>query len=123
MFILNRYIRNVFQGIMPNIGAAKVFTAKKGQYVALTKEYLGQVKINRTRAKKANIRFKDKPSIKSLGTATVQTPFGQVDFYVIKSDTPFLMSLKNMDRLGVYLNNTTNQLIGKNGIIIPINRK
>ena len=58
-----------------------------------------------------------------LGTATVQTPFGQVDFHVIKSDTPFLMSLKNMDRLGVYLNNTTNQLIGKNGVIIPINRK
>ena len=46
-----------------------------------------------------------------------------MDFHVIKLDTPFLMSLKDMDRLGVYLNNTTNQLVGKNGITMHINRK
>ena len=58
-----------------------------------------------------------------LRTITVNTPFGPVDFYIIKSDIPFLILLKNMDRLGVYLNNITNQLVGRNGITIYIERK
>ena len=74
-------------------------------------------------AGEANIRFGNGISIELLGTATVNTPFGLVDFHIIKSDTPFLMLFKNMDRLEVYLNNITNQLVGKNGITIYMDRK
>ena len=76
-----------------------------------------------SRIKKANIKFGNGIPIKSLGTVTVNTPFGLMDFHVIKSNTFFLMLLKNMDRLEVYLNNTTNQLVGKNGITIHMDRK
>ena len=93
---------------MPDISVTRVFTAGKGQYLALIKRYPDQLYINISRAKKANIRFGDGIPIKLLKTATVNTPFGLMDFHVIKSDTFFLMLLKNMDRLEVYLNNTIN---------------
>ena len=54
---------------------------------------------------------------------TVNTLFGPVDFYIMKSDIPFLMSLKHMDCLSIYFNNIINQLVGKNGVAIYVDRK
>ena len=43
---------------MPNIGAARISTANKGQYLALIKKHLDrQIKIDRSRTKKANIKL------------------------------------------------------------------
>ena len=124
MFVLDRYSRSVFQGIMPDTGAARVSTAGKEQCLALMKEHPDQrLKMDKNRAGEANIRFGDGPLIESLGTISVTTPFGQVDFHVMETDTPFLMSIKDMDRLGIYLNNVTNQLVGKNGVTASITRK
>ena len=61
-----------------------------------------------SRAREVNIKFGNGTPIKLLGIATVNTPFGLVDFYVMELDTLFLILLKNMDRLGVYLNNIIN---------------
>ena len=60
------------------------------------------------RVRKINIKFGNGTPIKSLRTATVNTPFGLVDFHIIKSDILFLILLKNMDRLKVYFNNIIN---------------
>ena len=76
-----------------------------------------------SQVKKANIKFGNGTLMELLRIITVNTPFKLMDFYIIKSDTSFLMLLKNMDRLKVYLNNITNQLVNKNGVTIYINRK
>ncbi|KAL0938502.1 uncharacterized protein CTRU02_205112 [Colletotrichum truncatum] len=39
------------------------------------------------------------------------TLFRSVKFYVIKTNTPFLICLGDIDRLKVYFNNVTNTLI------------
>jgi len=47
----------------------------------------------------------------SIGLTIVDTPISQVQFHIVKSDTPFLLSLADMDHLGVYFNNLTNSLV------------
>ena len=79
--------------------------------------------MDKNRVKKINIRFKNGPFIKSFNIISVITPFGQIDFYIIKINTPFLILIKNINRFNIYFNNVINQLIGKNGIIINITRK
>ena len=94
---------------MSNTKAARVLTAGKGQCLALIKEHPDkQLKMDRTRAEKANIRFENGSPFKLLGTVTVNTFFGQVNFYVIKTDTLFLLLFKNINRINVYLNNVIN---------------
>ncbi len=41
----------------------------------------------------------------------VDTLIGKVEFYIIKANTPFLLSLANINKLGVYFNNLINMLI------------
>jgi hypothetical protein len=38
-----------------------------------------------------------------------------VEFYIVNANTPFLLSLANMDRLHVYVNNLTDHLITPSG--------
>lgn len=40
----------------------------------------------------------------------VKTPFGEIKFHVLNAETPFLLYLQDMDRLGVYLNNNKNKI-------------
>ena len=47
-----------------------------------------------------------------IGSVTVKTLIGLVDFYVVKADTPFLLCLIDIDRLQIYYNNTMDTLIG-----------
>jgi len=52
-----------------------------------------------------------KGTIISLSTIRVQTPLGYITFYIIPTNTPFLFCIKDMDKLGVRLNNLKNILI------------
>ena len=52
-----------------------------------------------------------KGTIISLGIIRVQTPIEDITFYIIPTNTPFLLYIKNIDRLGVKLNNLKNMLI------------
>ena len=121
-FTLDRYSEGIFQGIMPDTGAAKVSTAGKGQFLALRRE-VPSVRLDATRAGEASIRFGGGKSLSSIGTVKVGTPIGLVDLHVVDVPTPFLMCLQDMDRLGVYLNNVANELICNNGQRIPVTRR
>ncbi|KJZ70393.1 hypothetical protein HIM_10197 [Hirsutella minnesotensis 3608] len=59
----------------------------------------------------ATVRFGGNEPTNTIGITTVITPIGEVVFHVINMSTPFLLCLKDMDRLGAYLNNVTNELI------------
>ena len=46
-----------------------------------------------------------------LSTIRVQTPLGYITFYVIPTNTLFLFYIRDIDKLGVKLNNLKNILI------------
>jgi hypothetical protein len=52
-----------------------------------------------------------KGTVTSLGIIRVQTPLGYITFYIIPVNTPFLFCIKNMDKLGIKLNNFENMLV------------
>ncbi|XP_044717348.1 uncharacterized protein HRG_08856 [Hirsutella rhossiliensis] len=100
---------DLFQGILPDTGAAKISTAGIDQFRALQRE-MPTVQL-RKNATIATVRFGGNEPTNTIGITTVITPIGEVVFHVINMSTPFLLCLKDMDRLGAYLNNVTNELI------------
>jgi hypothetical protein len=108
----------VYQGILPDTGAANVSTVGREQYLALTQEDL-TVTIDMSTAGKASIKFSKGSVTASVGTAKVSTEIGKIDFEVLEAPTPFLLCLADMDRLNVYFNNTTDELVqGENRTLV-----
>ena len=120
-FILDRYEDAVFQGIMPDTGAARFSTAGKSQFMALQKE-MPTIKLDTNRANEAKICFGNGTPVSSIGTVLVDTPIGAINFHVVEAPTPFLLCVNDMDRLQVYLNNVTNEIIGPT-TSVPVIRK
>jgi hypothetical protein len=117
----DRYTRSVYQGILPDTGAANVSTVSKEQYLALAREDL-TVKIDTSTAGKASIKFGKGEATASVGTAQVLTEIRKINFEVLKAPTPFLLCLADMDRLKVYFNNTTDELV-QGEAYVPVVRK
>jgi hypothetical protein len=106
---------------MPDTGAAGVSTAGEPQVKALQKRF-PKVTVDTSTAGQHKISFGNNPEILSLGTIDVETPFGNVYFAVMPTNTSFLFYLANMNRYDVYLNNINNVLV-YNGKEHPIVRK
>ncbi|KAF1963981.1 hypothetical protein BU23DRAFT_576046 [Bimuria novae-zelandiae CBS 107.79] len=119
--IKDQYTQSVYQGILPNTGAANVSTVGKEQYLALIQKDL-TVTIDTSTAGKTSIKFGKGSVTVSIGTAQIPTEIGKIDFEVLDAPTPFLLCLADMDRLKVYFNNTTDKLVQGN-IRIPVIRK
>jgi hypothetical protein len=116
----SRYDGNIFQGIMPDTGAAGISTAGEPQMRALQLKF-PNVTINSFIAGH-KVKFDNNPESTFLGTIAVETPFRTIRFAVMLTNTPFLLCLANMDRCGVYFNNINNILV-HNGKKYPIVRK
>jgi hypothetical protein len=114
----DRYTRSVYQGILPDTGAANVSTVGKEQYLALTQED-PTVTMDTSTAGKASIKFGKGKATASIGTAQVSTDIGKINFEVLDAPTPFLLCLVDMNRLKVYFNNTTDELI-QGDVHIPV---
>ncbi|EFQ89132.1 hypothetical protein PTT_14709, partial [Pyrenophora teres f. teres 0-1] len=117
----DRYTRSLYQGILPDTGAANVSTVGKEQYLALTRED-PTVKIDTSTAGKASIKFGKGEATASIGTVQVSIEIGKINFEVLKAPILFLLCLADMDRLKVYFNNTIDELV-QDKIRIPILRK
>ncbi|UQC87777.1 uncharacterized protein CLUP02_13296, partial [Colletotrichum lupini] len=48
--------------------------------------------------------------IVALGIIKIKTYFGTITFYILPVNTPFLLYLKDIDRLGIIFNNTRNRI-------------
>ncbi|KAF7578904.1 hypothetical protein PtrM4_031440 [Pyrenophora tritici-repentis] len=119
--IEDRYSRITYQGILPDTGASNVSTAGKEQFWALQTED-PTVTLDTSTAGNASVQFGKGSVTTSIGTAHVSTQIGKIKFEVLNAPTPFLLCLKDMDRLHVYFNNTTDQLVqGK--ATFPVIRK
>lgn len=105
----DRYSEQIFHGIMPDTGAAGVSTAGESQVRALQR-LDDSIKIDKSTAGEHTIRF-GKGTAVSLGTVRVQTPLGLITFCVVPTNTPFLLCIEDMDKLGVKLDNLHNLLV------------
>jgi hypothetical protein len=82
----------------------------KEQYLALTQEDL-TVKIDISTVGKASIKFSKSSATNSISTAQVFTDIRKINFKVLNAPTLFLLCLADIDRLKVYFNNTTDELV------------
>ncbi|UQC79452.1 uncharacterized protein CLUP02_04932, partial [Colletotrichum lupini] len=55
------------------------------------------------------ISFGLSKEIVALGIIKIETYFRTITFYILPVNTPFLLYLKNIDRLGIIFNNTRNR--------------
>jgi hypothetical protein len=117
----SRYDEEVFQGILPDTGAAGKFIKGLLQFKALQKQF-PELTINAETAGQHKIYFGDGPEKRSHGAITVNLPFGPVNFAIMPTNTFFLLCLADMNRLNVYLNNLENMLV-HNGKNYPVVRK
>jgi len=52
-----------------------------------------------------------KGTVISLGIIKVKTPLGYITFYIVPANTPFLFYIRDIDKLGIKLNNLKNMLV------------
>jgi hypothetical protein len=116
----SRYNAEQFHSIIIDTGASSYSTARIGQFEALQRSDRTLTLDQNTKGA-VTIQF-GIGILLSIGSASINTPIGQVTFYVIFIITPFLLSLKDMDDLKVYFNNLTNRLITPNGSIPAMRR-
>ena len=93
-----RYTPKEFYGVMIDTGASKKSTAGYGQYLAYKATTNENADIDTTQTGAVNVQF-GIGSTASIGSVTVKTPIGLVDFHIVKVDTPFLLYLIDIDRL------------------------
>lgn len=101
-----RYNSDYFYGIMIDISAVSISTVGHSQYEAYNNIHSTFVNTKNVIKIKFGIR-----TASSIGSATITTLIRAVEFHIVEADTPFLLCLKNINRLQVYLNNLKNVLI------------
>lgn len=116
----SRYGTDHFYGIIIDTGASKYSTAGFAQFQA-PQNIDNTIKLDSTTKGKVNVQF-GIGATSSIGSALVNTPIGQVEFHVMLCKTPFLLSLDDMDALGVYFNNLTNVLVTPQGDVPVVRR-
>src|SRR6266700_454073 len=104
---------------MIDIGALKRLTAGYRQYL-IYRETQNTV-INTLKASAINVQFSIS-STSSISSITVNTLVGNIEFYIIKANTPFLLYLTDINTLKVYYNNLKHVLITPTKSV-PISRQ
>lgn len=104
---------------MPDTGIAKVSTAKKSQFKAMQYKML-EIKLDTTCANEITIYFESVIRLSSIGIVQVFISSGIRNFHIIDISMLFLLCLKDMDIVGTYLNNITNQFIYQDSKSISI---
>lgn len=118
-----------FNGIMIDTGAAHASSVGWNQYQAFQhwmKQFPShkQQKLILDKTTEGAYRFKyGMGTTLSKGIIRVNLPIGCVDFHLVDPDTPFLLSLHDLDRLGYYFNNCTNMLVNHvTNDAVPVSR-
>ncbi len=117
--IIDRYTSEMFYDIMIDSKASIRLIVDYEQYLAFIKNT--SIDLNHTKAETINVQFEIE-SILSLKSITIDISIKLMKFHVIKTDTSFLLSLANMNRLNVYFNNVENLLIDTIKVLSIIRR-
>lgn len=105
-----RYHSDRFYGIMVDTGASKSSTAGWGQYLAYQQAVDATASIDSNTAGAINVQF-GIGSTPSIGSLTISTPVGIIEFHIVEADTPFLLCLADLDTLQAYYNNLKNVVV------------
>jgi hypothetical protein len=114
-----RFNADVFYGIVIDTGASRRSTGGYGQYLAYKKTH--PVQLDTAKAGMVNVQF-GIGSATSIGSITIPTPVGTVEFHIVKADTPFLLCLHDMDSLRAQFLNLTNKIVTPKGSIPVVRR-
>lgn len=118
----SRYDTNVFQGIVVDTGASTKSTAGYDQFQALQQSSPGmELELDTSTRGQVTVQF-GVGSASSIGTTSVCTPIGKVQFHVVEVSTPFLLCLADMDELKVYYDNIRDVLVTRTGEVPVIRR-
>ncbi|CCU78440.1 hypothetical protein BGHDH14_bghG004010000003001 [Blumeria hordei DH14] len=109
-----RYNSDCFYGIIIDTGASKHSTAGYKQFLAYQKSI--DVTRHKSKAGAITVQF-GIGSSSSIGFIWATTPTGKIEFHVVEADTPFLLSLSDMDNLSAYYNNLKNLLVTPTGSV------
>ena len=90
-FVLAPQPAEVYQGIIPDTGAAEFSTVGQRQWEALKRVI--DLTLDTAQAGKARIRFGNGDFLTSLGATKVKTPLGEIIFHLLPTATPFLLCL------------------------------
>lgn len=105
----SRYNDTEFKELLINSGASTQSTGGIGQLKAL-QQLDTSVQLDKNTAGLANFTF-GIGSAAFIGSVDLDSPLGQITFYIVPVNTPFLLCLANMDKHGAFFNNITNQVI------------
>jgi hypothetical protein len=105
--IIDRYTSAVFYDIMIDSRASVQSIVDYEQYLAFIKNI--SIDLNHTKTETVNVQLKIESTF-SLESITIDISIELMKFHVIKTDTSFLLSLADMNRLKVYFNNVENIL-------------
>lgn len=106
----DKYSAARFQGVLVDTGAAGYSTAGVEQFKALQRLRPG-LKLDRKRANECRVKGIGDGVFSSLGAVDIQTPIGMVTFHVVPCNIPFLLSLKDMDRLHCTADTQINSMV------------
>ncbi|KAH8901104.1 hypothetical protein GQ53DRAFT_631879, partial [Thozetella sp. PMI_491] len=81
------------------------------------------ITLDTSRAREVYIKFSSRASISSIGSVELDMPVSRVIFYVVDMLTPFLLCLRDMDKLRVELYNMCNKLVSISGVYMLVYRK
>jgi hypothetical protein len=108
VMIFDRYISEKFYEMMIDSNVSTKSSAEYEQYQAFNKMNFS-IDLNFFKTEAVNVQF-DIESASSIKSLIIDISFDIVKFHVIKTDTSFLLSLADMNRLKVYINNVENTL-------------
>jgi hypothetical protein len=120
--IIDCYTSDTFYEIMIDSSVFRRFTVDYEQFLVYQKNNKNDL-INVIKAETINVQFEIESTL-SLKSITIDIPIELMKFHVIKTNTSFLLSLADMNRLKVYFNNVENILfmITKNRSLSIIRR-
>ena len=69
------------------------------------------MELNKQIIEQTSIKLKKKPPVTSLKITKIKIPIRTIIFYILDISTPFLLYLTDIDRLGIYLDNTRDKMV------------
>jgi hypothetical protein len=104
----SRYDDREFKGLLIDSDAARKSIGGMRQFKVLQRIFSDDVKLNKSNQLTFKFEIED---IKSIESINLETSLEIITFHIVETNIPFLLSLADLDRLSVYFNNLTNELI------------
>ena len=113
-----KYTSKRFYGMVIDTGASNRSTAGYGQFLAYQK-HVENIDINKATAGALTVQF-GIGSTSLIGSISLATPVGQVEFHIVYADTPFILCLRDMDNLRIQYNNLDNTIVFRDNHRQPV---